>query len=155
MSERSWIPITASISPEITKFPKLATSILWVGLSISTTYCSKWIVHFKSKFGLDSEPNIKHSILSVQVCKTLHCIITTIIINYNYNIELTIEKLCHETNSLKSDFVPDCQSHSMMINFTCQKLVIASDFPKYLLTNEKRCTCNPHLVSECTFLRWQ
>ena len=75
--------------------------------------------------------------MSVQVCKILYCIITTIIINNDYNIELRIEKLCHETNSLKSDFVPDYQSHSMMINFTCQKLVIASDFPKYLLTSEK------------------
>ena len=51
--------------------------------------------------------------MSVPVCNILHCIITIIIINNNYKIELTIEKLCHETNSLKSDFVPDCQSHPM------------------------------------------
>ena len=51
---RFWIPITASISPEIKKVPKLAPSHLVSWISISTTYYLKLIVHFKDNIGLDN-----------------------------------------------------------------------------------------------------
>ena len=44
--------------------------------------------------------------------------------NYS-NIQAVIEKPCHETNNLNSEFVPDDQSQYRKINPTNRKPVIA------------------------------
>ena len=45
--------------------------ILWVGLSISTTYYPKLIVHFKDKVELGYVTNIIHSVMYVPVCNII------------------------------------------------------------------------------------
>ena len=46
-------------------------------------------------------------------------------------LQLPIEKPCHETNKIKSGFVPDHQPHPKMIHLFHWKLIIAEHFPMF------------------------
>ena len=64
------------------------------------------------------------------VTNTIHCTMFAPNLNHSWqrdysNIQPVIEKPCHETNNLNSEFVPDDQSQYRKINPTNRKPVIA------------------------------
>ena len=86
-------PLLLPYHPKLQRCQDSQHPILWVGLSISTTYYPKLIVRFKDKVGLDYVTNI----MQYYVCTSLQ----HPWLNNDSNIDLRTEKSCHETNSLK------------------------------------------------------
>ena len=111
INERFRISINNYISPKTKKI------LLLIGLSNSTPI----IKSYNSLLGqgwIDSVTNTIHSTMFVPN------------LNHSWqrdysNMQPVIEKPYHETNNLNSEFVPDDQPQSRMINPTSRKPVIA------------------------------